>query len=141
MAIKMTAQSYNMIAVFLVYYTDCVTFLICTRRIRTLLLLRGTAAAVHRTTAPTPQQSCSTDRQYSSLATAVLAICPDLCLFPSILVRYLVLLLLFFAAELEQRQHPGAGLARYYRVVELAMESKSEEVVEAALGQLHKLIG
>lgn len=43
--------------------------------------------------------------------------------------------------ELEQNQHPGVGMARYYRVVELAMESKSEDVVEAALGQLHKLIG
>ncbi|CAM9340367.1 unnamed protein product [Ectocarpus sp. 13 AM-2016] len=39
--------------------------------------------------------------------------------------------------ELEQNQYPGVGMARYYRVVEL---SKSEDVVEAALGQLHKLI-
>lgn len=43
--------------------------------------------------------------------------------------------------ELERNQHPGAGLSRYYRVVELAMESNSEDVVEAALGQLHKLVG
>lgn len=43
--------------------------------------------------------------------------------------------------ELERNQHPGAGLSRYYRVVELAMESNSEDVVETALGQLHKLVG
>ena len=43
--------------------------------------------------------------------------------------------------ELEQNQHPGVGLSRYYRVVELAMESNSEDVVETALGQLHKLVG
>ncbi|CAM9469425.1 unnamed protein product, partial [Scytosiphon promiscuus] len=42
--------------------------------------------------------------------------------------------------ELQRNKHPGAGLGRYYRVLEVAMESKSEDVVEAALGQLHKLI-
>lgn len=43
--------------------------------------------------------------------------------------------------ELERNQHPAVGLSRYYRVVELAMESNSEDVVETALGQLHKLVG
>lgn len=45
------------------------------------------------------------------------------------------------SGELERNQHPGAGLSRYYRVVELAMESNSDDVVETALGQLHKLVG
>ena len=43
--------------------------------------------------------------------------------------------------ELERNQYPGAGLGRYYRVVELALESGSEDMVEVTLGQLHKLLG
>lgn len=43
--------------------------------------------------------------------------------------------------ELERDVHPGAGLARYYRVVELALDTPSEDVVEATLPQLQKLIG
>ncbi|CAM9972777.1 unnamed protein product [Sphacelaria rigidula] len=43
--------------------------------------------------------------------------------------------------ELERGQHAGAGLARYYRVVDLALKSSSEDLVEATLPQLQKLIG
>lgn len=43
--------------------------------------------------------------------------------------------------ELERNAHPGAGLKRYYRVMELALECRTEEVVEVALAQLQKLIG
>lgn len=44
-------------------------------------------------------------------------------------------------AELRRGVHPGAGLSRYYRVIQLALESRSEELVEATLPQLQKLIG
>lgn len=43
--------------------------------------------------------------------------------------------------ELERDSSPGAGLKRYYRVLELALESRVEEVVEVSLAQLQKLIG
>lgn len=43
--------------------------------------------------------------------------------------------------ELERDLYPGQGLKRHYRVMELALECRTDEVLEVALVQLQKLIG